>query len=147
MKKMLKTKEQIIKELETESRKLRAAGTQTAARATAPSAPPIMETAKKMATKPAPPTIEQAKKIYAGTPKESQVITSGSGGASYVLVDYSCDSDYRVLWAYAADAWRYKYLSDAEVAGIAKVIMEAKWLDVWWDDNNLIYYLRCWKQF
>jgi C1A family cysteine protease len=68
----------------------------------------------------------------------------GSGYAQYILVDYASDSDYRVLWAYAGDAWRYKYLSDDEVAGLAKLLMESSSVYVWWKEDQLTY-IRGWK--
>ncbi|VVB93671.1 Papain family cysteine protease [uncultured archaeon] len=63
----------------------------------------------------------------------------GNGYAQYILVDYDCNSDNRVLWAYAGDAWRYKYLTDDEVAGIAKLLMESCSVYVYWKEDQLTY--------
>jgi len=63
----------------------------------------------------------------------------GSDYAQYILVDYSFTSTSRVLWAYAGSAWRYKVIGDAEVAGIAKVLMESSKVYVWWDGNQITY--------
>jgi len=61
------------------------------------------------------------------------------GYAQYLLVDYSFTSAARVLWAYAGDAWRYKVISDAEVAGIAKLLMESSKVYVCWEENKLTF--------
>lgn len=63
----------------------------------------------------------------------------GSGYAQYLLVDYSFTSSIRYLWAYAGNRWRYKRITDAEVAGIAKLLMEATKVLVWWEGNKLLF--------
>ena len=57
--------------------------------------------------------------------------------AQYLLVDYSFTSDYRVLWAYAGGKWRNRFITDAQVGGIAKLLMESSKVYVWWDQNKL----------
>jgi len=132
---MAKTEKQIMAELEAESEKLYAAIV----------APTVA--AAEVAEAPVAAALEQAaKEVYATMPQVGLVAAAGSGRASYALVDYSFTSAARVLWAYAGDAWRYKVISDAHVAGIAKVVMEATWLDVWWTDSNLTF-VRCWKKY
>ena len=69
----------------------------------------------------------------------------GSGYATYILVDYSLTSNNRVLWAYAGKKWRYRHITDAQVAGIAKLLMEASKVYVWWDENKLTG-IRAFKQ-
>ena len=61
----------------------------------------------------------------------------GSGYAQYLLVDYSFTSNYRVLWAYAGNAWRNRRITDVQVAGIAKLLMESSKVYVWWDENRI----------
>jgi C1A family cysteine protease len=63
----------------------------------------------------------------------------GCGYAKYLLVDYSFTSATRVLWAYAENKWRYKVISDAEVAGIAKLLMESSKVYVCWEENRLTF--------
>ena len=63
----------------------------------------------------------------------------GCGYAQYLLVDYSFTSATRVLWAYAENKWRYKVISDAEVAGIAKLLMESGKVYVCWEENRLTF--------
>ena len=63
----------------------------------------------------------------------------GSGEAKYLLVDYSFTTKVRTLWAYAGDAWRHRSITDAEVAGIAKLLMEAGRVHVWWKDGEMTF--------
>ena len=66
------------------------------------------------------------------------------GWAQHILVDYSF-AGARTLWAYAEGAWRYKPLTDAEVASIAKLVMEAGKVYVWWNTSNVLTMVRTWK--
>ncbi|VVB93669.1 Uncharacterised protein [uncultured archaeon] len=150
---MDKTEETIMKELANKLKQQRAAA--GARKVALPEAPPpkVAEKKKGPASRipkvalPEAPPLKATEKVPPGAPRAGRTAGAGEGWASYVLIDYDCNSDYRVLWAYVGDTWQYKYLSDAEIVGIAKVIMEATWLYVWYDDNDVIYYLRCWKQF
>jgi len=127
---MNKTEEEIMAELETESEKLRAAA----------GVPEI-------AAGPVSVALEEAmKEVYPQMLETGLAAAAGSGTASHALVDYSLTSANRVLWAYAGKKWRYRHITDAQVAGIAKVVMEASRLDVWWTDGNLTF-VRCWKKF
>lgn len=63
----------------------------------------------------------------------------GNGVAQYLLIDYSFTSGIRYLWAYAGNKWRYKKITDSEVAGIAKLIMEATKVHVWWEGNKITF--------
>jgi len=129
---MAKTEKEIMAELEVEAEKLR--------KAAAAAAPAI-------AVEPVAAALEQAaKEVYAAMPAVGLVTAAGSGRASYALVDYSFTSTSRVLWAYAGNAWRYRAIGDAEVAGIAKIVMESTFLDVSWTDSNLTF-VRCWRKF
>ena len=73
------------------------------------------------------------------------VAAAGSGTATYALVDYSF-AGARTLWVYIGGAWKAHAIGDAEVASIAKVVMECNRLDVWWSDGT-INMIRCWKTF
>ena len=127
---MSKAEEEIMAELEAKSEKLLAAA----------AAPEIAEEPVLAALE------EAAKEFYAEMPEVGLVTAAGSGRASHALVDYSFTSNYRVLWAYAGNAWRNRRITDAQVAGIAKIVMEATWLDVWWTDSKLTF-VRCGKKF
>lgn len=126
------SEEKIFKELEEETAKIYA------------------EEAEVEVAVPVEPELAQAMKdVYGKEPQLVQVLglaAAASGTASYALVDYSFTSNARRLWAYASGGWRNRALNDAQIAGIAKVIMETYRLDVWWS-NNTINFVRCWKKF
>jgi len=131
VRRVAKTEKEIMAELDTATEKLKAA----------------VAVAPEVAAEPAAAALEQAaKEVYAGVPAVGLVTAAGNGRASYVLVDYSFTSTQRVLWAYAGDAWRYRIISDAQVAGIAKAVMESTYVDVWWTDSSMTF-VRCWKKF
>ncbi|MFB0513965.1 MAG: hypothetical protein ACETVQ_00150, partial [Candidatus Bathyarchaeia archaeon] len=98
---------------------------------------------------PVEPELEEAVREVYKEPELVQALgiaVAASGTASYALVDYSFTSNVRTLWAYAGGGWRHRGITDAQVAGIAKVVMESDRLDVWWSDNT-INFARCWKKF
>jgi C1A family cysteine protease len=45
--------------------------------------------------------------------------------AEYVVIDYSFTVNQRVLWAYIKGEWRYKLLSDSQIAGIGSILFQA----------------------
>jgi len=71
-------------------------------------------------------------------------IIKTSGYAKFLLVDHSFTSNVRYLWAYSEGAWKYKPITDAQVEGIVKVLMEAKQVYVWWD-GDIIAMVRAMK--
>lgn len=124
------SEKEIFEELEEEARKL-------------------YEEVKVKVAVPAEPELEAAVREVYKEPELIQVLgiaVAASGTASFALVDYSFTSNVRTLWAYAGDGWRHRALTDAQVAGIAKVVMEADRLDVWWSDSQ-INFARCWKKY
>jgi len=70
---------------------------------------------------------------------------SGNATANYVLVDHFFGSAYRTLWAYANGAWHAVGAADAEEQGVAQVAFASNRVDVWWDNNNQLTIMRCWK--
>jgi len=67
-----------------------------------------------------------------------------SGYAKSLLVDHSFTSNVRYLWAYSEGAWKYKPITDAQMEGIVKVLMEAKQVYVWWN-GDVITMVRAMK--
>ncbi len=67
----------------------------------------------------------------------------GCGFAKYILVDKYFGGVAR-LWAYAGDAWRYRNISDADLAGIAQVVFAADRVYVCWDKSQITF-IRPWK--
>lgn len=71
----------------------------------------------------------------------------GFNTAKYLLTDYYFTSKARILWAYIdKKGWKYRYINDGQVAGIAKVAFESYRVDVSWQDR-VINMIRCWKKF
>jgi hypothetical protein len=46
--------------------------------------------------------------------------------AEYVAVDYSFTANRRVLWAYVGGKWRYRLVSDAQLAGLGSILVGSK---------------------
>ena len=129
------SEEKIFKELEEEAQKLYAS----------------MEAGMEPGVQtPMEAELEQASvEVYGKEPELVQVLgisAAQSGTASHALVDYVFTSTVRRLWAYVGGRWRGRNINEAQVAGIAKVAMEADRLDVWWS-NNTINFVRCWKKY
>lgn len=72
---------------------------------------------------------------------------AGSGTAKYVLQDHYTTSSFRRLWAHAGGAWRYRNVTNIEEQGLVQVAFAANRVDVWWDANNQLTIMRCWKSF
>lgn len=70
---------------------------------------------------------------------------AGSGQAKYVLMDHYFTSSTRRLWAHAGGGWRYANVSNTEEQGLAQVAFASNRVDAWWDTNNKLTILRCWK--
>ena len=73
-------------------------------------------------------------------------VTCGPDGgtAHYMLVDKAFGGG-SVLWAYAGSQWRYQYVSDADLSGIAEDVFRANRVDVWWDESDRLTLVRPWK--
>jgi hypothetical protein len=71
---------------------------------------------------------------------------AGSGQAQHVLVDHYFTSSLRRLWAYSG-GWKWADIGAAEEQGLAQVAYAATRVDIWWDDQNKLRQVRCWKSF
>jgi len=129
------SEEKVLKELEEEAQRYY----ESIGAGVAPEVGPPMES-----------ELEQAAiEVYGREPELVQVLgisAAQSGTASYALIDYVFTSNVRRLWAYAGGSWKGRNINEAQVAGIAKVIVESYRLDVWWSDST-INFIRCWKKF
>ena len=70
---------------------------------------------------------------------------AGSAQAKYLLVDHYFTTTLRRLWANAGGVWRYRNVSNTEEQGLAQVAFASNRVDAWWDNNNRLTILRCWK--
>jgi hypothetical protein len=85
--------------------------------------------------------------IAMASSSDNLVGAAGSGRAKYLLLDHYMTSTYKVLWAYVNNAWYHKQVGTADEQGLLQVGFNAKYVDVWWDANNNITIVRCWKVF
>ena len=69
--------------------------------------------------------------------------SKGCGFAKHILVDKYFGGAVR-LWAYAGGQWRYKNISDADLAGIAQELFAADKVYVCWEKNQITM-VRAWK--
>ena len=82
------------------------------------------------------------------TAPESTEITfgaAGSGQAKHVLMDHYFTSSTRRLWAYTGGGWRSADVTNTEEQGLAQVAFSSNRVDTWWDGNNKLTIMRCWK--
>jgi hypothetical protein len=86
-----------------------------------------------------------APEVIASTSAEPTFGAAGSGQAKHVLLDHYFGSSFRRLWAYAGGAWRHANVTNTEEQGLAQVAFAANRVDAWWDNNNKLTILRCWK--
>lgn len=77
---------------------------------------------------------------------DAVVGAAGSGVSKHVLLDHYFNSSTRRLWAHSGE-WRHRNVTTAEEQGVAQVAFLADRVDVWWDSNNSLTMLRCWKNF
>jgi len=72
---------------------------------------------------------------------------AGSGTAKHVLLDHYMSGSVRRLWTFVDNAWRYQNITNVEEQGVAQVAFAASRVDAWWNTNNQMSLLRCWKIF
>ena len=91
----------------------------------------------------------------AGPPVEEMAATEalgtlfgggGSGVAKHILLDHYFTSALRRLYVYSG-GWRYRNVTNVEEQGLAQVAFASNRVDAWWDSNNTLTILRCWKHF
>jgi hypothetical protein len=58
--------------------------------------------------------------------EEEEEEEEGCELAEYVVVDYSFTANRRVLWAYVEGKWRYRLVSDAQLAGLGSILVGSK---------------------
>jgi hypothetical protein len=91
-----------------------------------------------------PPVVAEVAAMETAAPAFA---AAGSGQAQHVLVDHYYTGSLRRLWAYAGGQWRYVNVTSAEEQGLAQLAYAANRVDAWWDGNNKLTLMRCWKNF
>jgi hypothetical protein len=89
--------------------------------------------------RPKEPTI-----AVAATPDGSPA--AGSGTAKYVLLDHFFGGASGTFWTFDGTTWRAAGTGEpADEQGVAQVAFAANRVDMWWDGNNALTIVRCWK--
>lgn len=65
--------------------------------------------------------------------------------AEHVVINYSFTVNQRVLWAYIKGEWRYKLISDAQIAGIGSILFQASSVKACYQGKKLTKILG-WKK-
>ena len=93
---------------------------------------------------PAPRQPKEPTLAVAATPGGAPA--AGSATATYLLVDHFFGGAYGTFWAYDGSTWRAAGTAEpADEQGAAQVAFAANRVDVWWDANDSITVVRCWK--
>jgi C1A family cysteine protease len=66
--------------------------------------------------------------------------------ADHLVVDYSFNTNQRVLWAYVGGAWRSKAVSDSQLAALGDVIFGSTRVQAYYEGDQLTR-IRGWKKF
>jgi len=90
-----------------------------------------------------PPVATQVAAFEAAEPTFG---AAGSGTAKHVLVDHYFTSSARYMWAHVGK-WRNHSIGNAEEQGLAQIACASNRVDVWWDGNDKLTIMRCWKHF
>ena len=89
---------------------------------------------------PKEPTLPVADATPDGAP------AAGTATAKYMLVDHFFGGSTGTLWAYDGATWRAKGTAEPpDEQAIAQVAFAANRVDVWWDNNDALTIVRCWK--
>jgi hypothetical protein len=71
---------------------------------------------------------------------------AGSGTAKYVLLDHFFGGASGTFWTFDGTTWRAASTGEpSDEQGIAQVAFGANRVDMWWNANDAITIVRCWK--
>jgi hypothetical protein len=98
---------------------------------------------------PAPPApqqqpLKQPTVLDTGSPDGSPA--AGNGTAKYVLLDHFFGGSNGTFWTYDGTTWRAAGTAEpSDEQGVAQVAFAANRVDMWWDANDTVTIVRCWK--
>ncbi len=73
---------------------------------------------------------------------------AGNGTAKYVLLDHFFGGSTGTFWTFDGATWRAANTGEpSDEQGIAQVAFAANRVDMWWDANDSVTIVRCWKYF
>ncbi|HEX5348463.1 MAG TPA: hypothetical protein VFW64_15385 [Pseudonocardiaceae bacterium] len=117
------------------------------ARATARRANEMAAAGGVMPAPPAPqqqPPLKQPTVLDTMSPDGSP--TAGSGTAKYVLLDHYFGGSNGTFWTFDGSTWRAAGTAEpSDEQGVAQVAFAANRVDMWWDANDTVTIVRCWK--
>lgn len=71
---------------------------------------------------------------------------AGNGTAKYLLLDHFFGGANGTLWTFDGTTWRAAGTGEpADEQGVAQVAFAANRVDMWWDANDAVTIVRCWK--
>lgn len=71
---------------------------------------------------------------------------AGNGTAKYLLLDHFFGGANGTFWTYDGATWRAAGTGEpADEQGMAQVAFAANRVDMWWDGNDAVTIVRCWK--
>lgn len=95
---------------------------------------------------PAPRQIKQPtlRDTTAATPGGTPA--AGNATAKYLLLDHYMGGANGTFWTYDGTTWRAAGTGEpADEQGMAQVAFAANRVDMWWDGNDTVTVVRCWK--
>ena len=71
---------------------------------------------------------------------------AGNGTAKYLLLDHYVGGSSGTFWTYDGTTWRAAGTGEpADEQGFSQVAFAANRVDMWWDANDSVTVVRCWK--
>jgi len=72
--------------------------------------------------------------------------TAGNGTAKYLLIDHYFGGAVGTFWGFDGTSWRAaNEAQPADEQGIAQVAFAANRVDLYWNANDALTLVRCWK--
>ena len=99
---------------------------------------------------PAPPQPRQPKQatrpVVGATATPGGAPAAGNGTAKYLLLDHFFGGASGTFWTFDGTTWRAAGTGEpTDEQGMAQVAFASNRVDMWWDDNNAVTVVRCWK--
>lgn len=95
---------------------------------------------------PRPPQIKQPTLRDTTSATPGGTPAAGNGTAKYLLLDHFMGGTNGTFWTYDGSTWRAAGTGEpADEQGMAQVAFAANRVDMWWDGNDAVTIVRCWK--
>lgn len=71
---------------------------------------------------------------------------AGNGTAKYLLLDHYFGGSSGTFWTFDGTTWRAASTGEpADEQGLSQVAFASNRVDMWWDANDSVTVVRCWK--